>query len=198
MRRILILSAVLFFVPLAANAQTPQVQVYGGYAYTHVDSGGLTGVFDSHSRDWNGWEASFAANITRYVGVAFDFSGAYGPPIPGASGNFSFGIREQTPYMYTYMVGPQFLLPAGRILVFAHALAGATQMKRGFTGIYANPVVRSDSAFGAAVGGGIDLSLTQNVALRIAQADYLISKNFGGDQNNLRVSAGIVFEFGSR
>ncbi len=51
--------------------------------------------------------------------------------------------------------------------------------------------LRSDIAFGSAVGGGVDLSLTQNMALRIGQADYLISKNLGVTENNLRVSGGI-------
>ncbi len=197
MRRIILVLAALLIVPVVASAQTPQVQVYGGYAYTHIDSGGLSGVIDAGSKNWNGWQASFATNFTRYVGVVFDFSGEYGPAIRGAASNFGFGIREQTPYMYTYMVGPQFLLPAGRVLVFGHALAGATQVKRGFTGATL-PIIRTNSAFGSAVGGGVDVSLTHSVALRLFQADYLISKNFSGSQNNFRVSGGIVFEFGGR
>ncbi|HYK89154.1 MAG TPA: outer membrane beta-barrel protein [Acidobacteriota bacterium] len=197
MRKIILVTISLLIVPLAASAQTPQVQFYGGYAYTHTDSGGLTGAFDAGSRNWNGWEASFATNFTRYVGVAFDFSGAYGPAVRSAVGTFTLSVREQTPYMYAYMVGPQFLLPMGRVKLFAHGLAGATQVKRGFTGV-SFPVVRSDFAFGSAVGAGIDVSLTRYVALRLGQADYLISKNFGGAQNNLRVSGGIVFEFGGR
>jgi hypothetical protein len=197
MRRILFLSLGLLLVPVAASAQTPQVQLYGGYAYTHIDSGGLSGVLEGSSRNWNGWAASFAANFTRYVGFVFDFSGVYGPSIRGAAGPFSLNLRERTSTMYSYMAGPQFLLPFGRVMVFAHALAGATQVRRGFSGVDF-PIVRSDSAFGSAIGGGIDVSLTQYVALRIAQADYLISKNFGGAENNLRVSGGIVFEFGGR
>ena len=197
MRRIILLSISLMFVPVSAVAQTPQVQLYGGYAYAHVDSGGVSGLLDARSRNWNGWEVSFATNFTRFAGVAFDFSGDYGPGFRGSSGNFAPRLREQTPFLYTYMAGPQFLLPAGRVLVFAHALAGAIQMRRGFAGP-GFPVARSDTAFGAAVGAGIDVSLTRYVALRIGQADYLISKNFGGSQNNLRVSGGIVFEFGSK
>jgi hypothetical protein len=197
MRRTIFLSITLLSVPLAAVAQTPQVQFYGGYAYMHVDSGGVPGLFNAGSKNWNGWEASFATNFNRYVGVTFDFSGDYGRGFRGGFDNFGRHVEGQTPFLYAYMAGPQFLIPAGRVLVFAHALAGATQMKRGFAGT-AFPVVRSDTAFGAAVGAGIDVSVTRFVALRIAQADYLISKNFGGDQNNLRVSGGIVFEFGGK
>jgi hypothetical protein len=197
MHRIILVSAAMLLIPLAASAQTPVVQLYGGYAYTHADSGGLSGVFRGRSRDWNGWETSFSANFTRFVGVTFDFSGDYGPDFRASFSSFSPRLEDHTPYFYAYMAGPQFLLPLGRVLVFAHALAGATQTKRGFT-TAALPVARTDFGFGSAVGAGIDVSLTRYVALRIAQADYLISKNFGGTQNNLRVSGGLVFEFGGK
>jgi len=199
MHRITCLSITLLLVPIAAFAQTPQFQLYGGYAYAHVDSGGVTELLTDLSRNWNGWEASFATNFTRFVGVNFDFSGDYGSSSLESPENFTPRLRQQTqtPFFYSYMAGPQFLLPAGPFLVFAHAMAGATQMKREFAGPYF-PVIRSDIAFGSVIGAGIDLNLTQYVALRIAQADYLISKNFGGEQNNLRVSGGIVFKFGSR
>ncbi len=197
MYRIILVSAALFLIPLAANAQTPEVQLYGGYAYTHADSGGLPGVFQGRLRDWNGWEASFSANFTRFVGVTFDFSGDYGPDFRGFGSSFSPRVQDHTPFLHAYLAGPQFLLPAGRVLVFVHALAGATQMQRGFT-TTTLPIARSDFGFGAAVGAGIDVSLTRYVALRIGQADYLISKNFGGSQNNLRVSGGLVFEFGEK
>ena len=197
MRRTVLLLITLFSIPLAAVAQTPDVQLFGGYAYTHVDSGGVPGLFNAGAKNWNGWETSFAANFNRFVGVTFDFSGDYGRGFRGAFDSFSRHVGNQTPFLYTYMAGPQFLIPAGRVLVFAHGLAGATQVKRGFVGADF-PGARSDTAFGAAVGAGVDVSLTRYVALRVAQADYLISKNFGGSQNNLRVSGGIVFEFGGK
>ena len=197
MRWIICLAACLLFRPLVADAQVPQFEVYGGYAYTRVDSGGLSNITDFNSKNWNGWEASFASNFTRHFGVAFDFSGDYGSNFPVSFAGFAPRVREQAPYLYAYLAGPQFLLPLGRVMVFGHAMAGATQMKRGFTsaGFAAS---RSDTAFGSAVGGGIDVSLARNVALRIVQADYLMSKNFGVAENNLRVSGGIVFQFGSR
>lgn len=197
MRRTVLLSITLLSAPLAAVAQTPQAQLYGGYAYAHVDSGGVPGLFNAGARNWNGWATSFAMNFNKYVGVTFDFSGDYGSGFLGHSDSFAHHVGQQTPFLYAYMAGPQFLIPAGRVLVFAHGLAGATQMKRGFVGTDF-PTARSDTAFGAAVGAGVDVSLTRYVALRIAQADYLISKNFGGSQNNLRISGGIVFEFGGR
>ncbi len=197
MRRIILLAPCLLFLPLAANAQVPQVELYGGYAYAHVDSGGLSNLTDPGSGDWNGWEASFATNITRHFGLVVDVSGDYGPSYILSLGGFEPHVHEETPYLYAYLAGPQFLLPLGRVLVFAHAMAGATQIKRGFI-TDGFTVSRSGFAFGSAIGGGIDLSLTQSVALRIAQADYLISTNFGVTGNNLRVSGGIVFQFGKR
>ena len=197
MRRIILLLLCLLSLPLVGSAQVPLFQVYGGYAYTHVDSGGVSNLVNPGARDWNGWAASFAGNFTRHFGVVFDCSGAYGPSYPLNPTGIGPRVHEETPFLHAYLAGPQFLLPLGRVLFFAHGLAGATQMRRGFMGVDTT-ISRSDFAFGGAVGGGIDLSLTRDVALRLAQADYLIGKNFGVTGNDLRVSGGIVFQLGSR
>jgi opacity protein-like surface antigen len=185
---------------MLANAQTSKFEAFGGYSYVHADFHDIPNLYDGRSRNWNGWEGSFATNFNKFVGVTFDVSGAYGPEFRAVSADFGFrnsGFHEhfQKQYLYAYLAGPQFLWPLGRVRLFAHGLAGATQMRRGFIDA-AFPVARTDYAFGAAVGGGMDFRVTDNIALRVAQADYLMSKNFGGSENNLRISGGIVFHFG--
>ena len=57
----------------------------------------------------------------------------------------------------------------------------------------------SGNAFAIALGGGLDAKVSPHIAIRVAQVDYLLTK-FQDDQdnrqNNVRVSAGIVFRWG--
>jgi opacity protein-like surface antigen len=55
------------------------------------------------------------------------------------------------------------------------------------------PLSRSDFGFAFAVGAGVDVRVSKNVAIRILQADYLQTHNFGERQDNLRLGAGIRF-----
>ena len=54
----------------------------------------------------------------------------------------------------------------------------------------------SDNAFAMAIGGGVDVTVHSRLSFRVAQVDWLRSQHFNTDQNNLRVSTGIVFRFG--
>ncbi len=62
----------------------------------------------------------------------------------------------------------------------------------------------SDSTFAMAFGGGLDWKAGDHILVRVAQADYLYTKHdfsFGvpgiaTHQNNIRLSAGIVYVFG--
>jgi hypothetical protein len=60
----------------------------------------------------------------------------------------------------------------------------------------------TDNAFAFALGGGLDVKVNDNFAIRVAQIDYLRDKL--GDQlgshtgNNFRYSAGIVIRLGKR
>jgi opacity protein-like surface antigen len=59
-------------------------------------------------------------------------------------------------------------------------------------------VTRSQTAFGMAFGGGIDWEATRSVSIRIIQADYERVNFTGNAQNNIMISAGVVFTFGRR
>ena len=51
-----------------------------------------------------------------------------------------------------------------------------------------------------ALGGGVDINMTETIAIRPAQVEYFgIKEGRTGDYaNSFRYSAGIVFKFGSR
>jgi hypothetical protein len=52
-----------------------------------------------------------------------------------------------------------------------------------------------------AAGGGLDLTLTRHLAIRLVQTDYLLTllPNQSNDhQNNFRFSTGVLFRFGNK
>ena len=55
----------------------------------------------------------------------------------------------------------------------------------------------SDSSFAMAFGGGVDFKLSDKVAIRMIQADYVQTRFASDRQNSARLSAGIVFHIGS-
>jgi hypothetical protein len=88
--------------------------------------------------------------------------------------------------LVTYLFGPRVSYRKDeRITPFAQVLLG---------GAYDTVVAKS--ALAIAPGGGFDLKVTPRVALRLGEVDYLMTRFGQQTQNNLRVSAGIVFRFG--
>ena len=60
----------------------------------------------------------------------------------------------------------------------------------------------TNNSFLYAVGGGLDYRLSHKISIRIPQAEYLHSEFLNGSvtghlQNNLRLSTGVVFSFGT-
>jgi hypothetical protein len=60
-----------------------------------------------------------------------------------------------------------------------------------------------ENAFSMAIGGGVDVPFSRRFSIRVIQADYLLTRFDGNNgtaatQNNVRVSAGIIFRFGSK
>jgi hypothetical protein len=80
-----------------------------------------------------------------------------------------------------------------RIVPFGHGLLGAVRGGSGYLNI-SKPEMR----FGAYVGGGLDVKVSPNIALRVIQADYLLTRFSGARQDNLRLSAGIVLLLGKK
>jgi hypothetical protein len=183
-----VLMAFLFFLPFSAMAQEyPRVEAFGGYSYFRANPGG---------DNLNGWNGSVAGNITSWFGVVGDFSGHYGAPKA-----YGFTIPYVNINSYTFMAGPKLSARMGAITPFAHFLIGAARASTGSLGLSV-----SDTALAAAVGGGIDIKVNNWMAIRAAQADYLMTRyrtypdyfyNFSERQNNFRFSAGIVFLLGN-
>ncbi|MGH9547180.1 MAG: outer membrane beta-barrel protein [Terriglobales bacterium] len=156
----------------AVAQDTPRVQVFGGYSYTRFD----TPSFGfSTPTGLNGYNFSPAYNFFGGFGVVAEVSGQYGS---------NLNLRD-------IAVGPQFLYPKGKALFFGHLLIGD-----------ARSLVRvgnseEDTARAVALGGGMDFDISSRFAIRVFQLDYLHSALFREKQNNLRVSTGLVFHWGT-
>jgi hypothetical protein len=123
----------------------------------------------SPSRNLNGWEISGQYKFAAWLGGIADVDAHYSSQIRTVS----------------FMVGPQVSFPAG-ISPFFHVLAGINHIRVG--GI-------SDTSFSTALGGGIDMRLAPAISWRVIQADDVVTRFFGGTQNDARISTGIVIRF---
>jgi opacity protein-like surface antigen len=168
-QRSLAILAVCLLLSLSAVAQTSKAEVFGGYQYTRLEGINL-----------NGWNGALTANLTDNFGVTADFSGAY---------KSESGANTKT---YTYTFGPVI---SGRkdapFTPFAHALFGGFH-----TSVDVLGVSGSANGFAMQIGGGVDVRMSNNLAIRAGQFDWVsLRANGGSSNNNVRYSAGVVLRF---
>ncbi|HYG97754.1 MAG TPA: hypothetical protein VD837_01395 [Terriglobales bacterium] len=158
----------------AAAQETERAQLFGGYSYhrlTPNSGGGL---------NLNGWLAGGEFTVKGPFAIASEVTGNHGKD-GGAN------LR-----LYTVSAGPRFVHRAEKARMFGHVLLGGASLSASAAGI-------SDRrwSFATTVGGGVDLDVSRSLALRVFQADYLMTRFGGNSQNNLRVSTGLVVRLGS-
>jgi len=163
----------------AAAQEAPKAEVFGGYSYLRANPGlGAPGF------NLNGGSGSISYNLTSAIGIVADFGVYHAGNIydSGVSGN-----------IFSYTFGPKFVYRSGKVEPFAQALFG---------GARASGEGTSSNAFAMALGGGVDVKIAEHVAIRLIQAEYVMTRfNIVGvatDQNNVRISAGVVFRFGGK
>jgi hypothetical protein len=176
---------VFSFAAVAQPAYAP-AEIFGGYSYLRTNPDGF---------NLNGWNASVTGNITDWFGIEGDFSGQYGHPKDEFGSIPEFKIDH-----HTFMVGPKLSYRTGSITPFAHLLIGAARAGTREAGYGST----SDWALATVIGAGVDIDISKMVAIRVAQADWLMTR-YDTDsyyrnerQNNFRFSAGIVLKLGSK
>ncbi len=122
-----------------------------------------------------GWQAGPDINFSKNVALAFDFGGQY---------RSVFGVRVSR---YEYAAGPRFKYRRGRTAFFVHGLVG---------GDYEQPTARGAVLLGA--GGGVDLNVSDRLAIRVMQFDSLHDHTGGFWGHALRVGIGLVLKAGRR
>jgi opacity protein-like surface antigen len=192
MRKLLFVMALLLALPLMASAQdeAPKVEIFGGYSYLRLDDD-FTGL----DRDLNGFNTSFTSNFNSWFGVKGEFSAHYGDAnIAGVQTDFN---------TFLFAVGPQVAYRGlERVTPFGHVLFGAARTDLKVGGIVGTV---SNAGFALIVGGGLDLKVTDNVALRLFQADYVLTRvnnitstTSTNNQSNFRASTGVVLRLGEQ
>lgn len=175
MRKLLILLPLLILPVSALAQQTPKVEVFGGYS-------NLTANLNRSSFNMNGVDFSVTENLNSWFGGALDFSSHFGT---------ENGLKTNT---QSASYGPVFSYRKNKHIVpFAHGLAGAVRGGPQYLNIS-----KSETRFGVYVGGGVDVKVSPHVALRLFQADYLLTRFSSARQDNIRLSAGIVLLLGNK
>jgi opacity protein-like surface antigen len=121
--------------------------------------------------NFHGWNASVAGNFNRWFGVVGDVSGHY-------VDNFN---------VHLFQAGPKFTYRGNeRVNPYVQTLLGGARLSNGF----------SDTVFAWTTGGGIDIKVHKNVAIRVIDASYVLLRNEGESAHNGRLSTGVVWRFG--
>jgi opacity protein-like surface antigen len=215
MRRILYAAVVIVLLAGVAAAQDfPKVEVFGGYSLarigfpndlsTALDLGVSASDITTHRFIKKGFDASFTYNATSAFGVEADFKYNSGDilsanvSVGGVSGSGQAKLSS-----FAFMAGPHFAARKSEAVTpFAHALFGIDRGKISghgeAQGQSANVDFGSDTGFAMALGGGLDVKVHKNVAIRLIQADYFLTKHESESWNNVALAFGVVFRFSGK
>jgi len=198
-------------VPASAQDYAP-FEIFGGYNLLRLGLGdtsaGESLITDQRGsfRNMNGWNVAFTANINPMLGIKAEFAGVYqkysaNATFPGL-GNAEWDWKHNS---HSFVVGPQIAArTGGPVTPFGHFMVGFARHGGELSGEidfggWGSDVVdaETDSTTGLAmaIGGGIDINMSRNWAIR-GQFDYFPWRNEGITTNNIRLTTGIVFRFG--
>jgi outer membrane immunogenic protein len=174
--------------PVSDGSSSPELAI--GYTFLHSNAPpGGCGCFNL-----NGGNATFALPVKPGM---FDLVGDV--TVTHAGGISSSGY---TLTLSTFTAGGRYLYPLGhsRLQAYAQALIGVAHSS-GTLIPAQSPLVTSNAGatFVANLGGGANLRINRRFSLRLAEADYLVTtfdNNVNNRQNHLRISSGVVIQFG--
>jgi hypothetical protein len=155
----------------------------------------------------NGGSTSLAFNFNRYLGIVGDFGGFNDSRLQLTGAGVPSTVVDSDGTVFTYLLGPRFSYRKySRITPFAQVLFGGihasdVELSSGCVGAGCT-VLPSENSFALTAGGGLDFRLHHHIALRLIQAEYLMTRfddlatGSTGTQNDMRLSTGLVFRFG--
>jgi hypothetical protein len=157
--------------PIAAEA-------WGGYSYLRFEA---TKFGFNDDLNLNGWNGGLSLpDLYEGLGVAADISGHY-----------TGELLE-----YNFLIGPQYSYTFKGLRLYGHGLFGKSRVRLRQPGT--TNIEPSDLHKAVALGGGVDVPITDRFSFRAIQADYLITYAFNTTQHNLRFSTGLIVRFGKR
>ncbi len=164
---------------VAMAGETPTFELFGGYSYQRANEVNLS----------KGWNFSFAGHVARDLSIVGDVSGHYKSWTKGAG----IGSRNFDVDSYFFLAGLQYAYHNSEsVTPFIRGLIGSSYSKMNVSG----SVMMTDSSnnFAFGFGGGVDMKLTDSMALRLFQADYIRRTGSTMNEGNVyRLSAGITF-----
>ena len=140
---------VLSIPSFAQEVNYPKAEVFGGFS---IERAGAS---------FMGWQASGNYNVTHNLGIVGDFGGQYKTVL---------GVPMNS---YEFLFGPRLMVRKNKVTPFAHALFGGIRNGVGSTTILGvtTPAV-SATSLGMGIGGGLDVNISNRLALRIIQFDW--------------------------
>jgi outer membrane protein OmpA-like peptidoglycan-associated protein len=188
---------------------TPKVELFLGYSFWRAVPDSTRNRMDA----MHGGSTSLAYNLNKHLGFVFDFGGFKTDSVEFTSPGAGFSpsrVVDTDGNAFTFLFGPRVSFRNHHWLTpFLQVLGGAARASEvtvnGCTAsILACQPLPEETAFALTAGGGLDLRLNHRIALRLFQAEYLLTRfqdptsltGGNGWQSNVRLSTGIVFGFG--
>lgn len=184
------LTILLLAAPSFAQ-QTPNWEFFAGYTLQRTNVRdyykSTPTIYSVRNRYENldGWQFSITENMNGRFGGTLELAGHYKTvPLLGTN---------STQHMHSILYGPRVSFPKSIFIPYAQTLFGVARAD-----VRVKPVGPHlfATSFAVAAGGGLDIRLTPQAAVRVLQAEYLHANALGRNQNHYRASAGIVFHVG--
>jgi outer membrane protein OmpA-like peptidoglycan-associated protein/opacity protein-like surface antigen len=193
----------------AQSDSTPKLELFLGYSYWRA----VPYTNSNRMESMNGGSTSLAYNFNRHVGLVADFAGFRVDTLQFTNAGPAFTpsrVVDARSNVFTVMFGPRVSFrDHGRLTPFLQVLGGVAHaddvtLDNCTAPIYACTPLQAQTTFTMTAGGGLDYRLTHRLALRLFQAEYLLTRfqdptsGTGADgwQSNVRLSAGLLFRFG--
>jgi len=172
--------------PLSDKPLRSEFAIAYSYARSNEPPGGCTCF------NLNGFSATYAWPVKPgHFALAGDVTIVH-------AGNV--GSSDESLTLSTFTAGVRYLPPVHdwHIQPFGQVLVGLVHSS-GTVVEGSNPGAgNAGAAFASNIGGGLDLKASRRFAIRLIEADYLVTtvdNSSNNHQNNLRISAGVVIRF---
>ncbi|MFN8008898.1 MAG: hypothetical protein U0V70_18105 [Terriglobia bacterium] len=213
--KLFLFSALFCLMGLTALADdAPKIEVFGGYSYLRFNPT-LPGI---QNRSFNGGGGGVTFNLNNYFGIKAELMGygstnytiPAGTTIPGVTppAVTTAPITTQG-NMFTYLFGPQVTYRTSKFNAFGELLFGGSNsngyanVAEAFNGVGANIAGGTQHPFTMAFGGGLDIKVAKNIAIRPVEIDWVLTRytnpiTLTNNQNCFRYVAGVVFYLGGK
>jgi len=194
----LAIGLLLLSIPsFAQEVNYPKAEVFGGFSISSAaisSTDPVTGLTTSLRESFMGWQGSANLNVTHHLGIVGDFGGQY-KTVAGIPMN-----------SYQFLFGPRIAFRGPRVTPFVHAMFGGVKEGIGsfsitdpITGLTISTPSVSSTGLGMAMGGGLDVNLSDRLALRVPQFDWT-PMHVGGvwEKNVIRIGIGLVVKAGQK